>query len=119
MLDKILLTLDGSELAENAIPYARELAAGLEAEIFLLHACPQEHSQYTHMHQIYLNSIAEGLRSTLKDIRQSDAESVVQAEVVKGEPVRFIFDYLKKKRSPHSLDCLGTSGSVLEYRQGG
>ena len=111
MLDKVLLTLDGSELAENAIPYARELAAGLEAEIFLLHACPQEHSQYTHMHQIYLNSIAEGLRSTLKDIRHSDWEPVVQAEVVKGEPVKVIFDYLKQKEINLTvLTACGTSG---------
>ena len=34
MFEKILLPLDGSELAETAIPYVRDLAGQLEAEVY-------------------------------------------------------------------------------------
>lgn len=39
MFEKILLSLDGSELAEAAIPYARELAECLGSEVHMLGVC--------------------------------------------------------------------------------
>ena len=36
MFDKILVPLDGSELAEKALAYARELAAKFDAELILM-----------------------------------------------------------------------------------
>ncbi|MBI4289466.1 MAG: universal stress protein [Chloroflexi bacterium] len=39
MFDKILLSLDGSELAESAVPYARELAECLGSEVHMLGVC--------------------------------------------------------------------------------
>lgn len=40
MIKKILVPLDGSELAERALPYAGELAAALGAELVLLGVVP-------------------------------------------------------------------------------
>jgi nucleotide-binding universal stress UspA family protein len=97
MLSKILLPLDGSELAEAAIPYATNLAEQLEAEVHLLHVCPPEHQAYVHMHQIYMNSIVEGMRQKMKATWQSAKELKVQAEVVVGDPIKVIFDHIKLK----------------------
>ena len=111
MFEKILLPLDGSELAETAIPYVRNLAGQLEAEVYLLHVCPPEHQSYLHMHQIYLNNIAENLRQRIKENSQPGREPKVQAEVILGDPIKVIFDYAQQKSiSMVVLTSHGTSG---------
>jgi nucleotide-binding universal stress UspA family protein len=91
MFEKILLPLDGSELAEAAIPYVRDLAEQLNAEIFILHVCPPEHQRNLHMHQIYMNSIAEGMK------KEARPDIKINAEVVIGDPSKIITDYAKLK----------------------
>ena len=39
MYEKILVPLDGSELAEGAIPYAEGVAIRLHSEVILVTAC--------------------------------------------------------------------------------
>ena len=41
MFEKILACLDGSELAEQILPYAVEQAARLESTLILLHVLPE------------------------------------------------------------------------------
>jgi nucleotide-binding universal stress UspA family protein len=96
LFEKILLPLDGSELAESAIPYTRDLAAHLGAEVFLLHVCPPEHQVYLHMHQIYLNTLVEGLRESVKQAH-TDHPLNIQAEAITGDPAKIILDYVKLK----------------------
>jgi nucleotide-binding universal stress UspA family protein len=97
MLEKILIPLDGSGLAEMALPYVRELASQKEAEVYLLHVCPQEHRSYLHMHQIYLNTIADSLRKEIKEYGNLTGVPSVQAEVIIGDPVKVILDYVKQR----------------------
>ncbi len=97
MFNKILLPLDGSELAEAAIPYASNLAEQLEAEIYIVHVCPPEHQYYFHMHQIYINSILAGMGQKLKAQWKSSRELKIQAEVLVGDPIKVIFEYIKLK----------------------
>jgi nucleotide-binding universal stress UspA family protein len=107
MFEKILLPLDGSILAEAAIPYVRDLAGQLSAEIYLLHVCPVEHEAYLHMHQMYLNNIADNLR---KEMQFSQGPKI-KAEVILGDPVKVIFDYIKQKNIDLvALTSHGTSG---------
>ncbi len=54
MFERILLPLDGSNIAEAAIPYGAELAARLGSELILFHACAPEHQPFSNMHQLYL-----------------------------------------------------------------
>ena len=98
MFDRILLPLDGSILAEAAIPYIRDLAAQLKAEVFLLHVCPPEHQAYLHMHQIYLDSIANDLRHEVKQTGETGQEMKIQAETIIGEPIKSIFDYVNQNK---------------------
>ena len=51
MFERILLPLDGSELAEMSIPYAEELAGSFNSEIILYHVYGHEHKHQEHMHQ--------------------------------------------------------------------
>ena len=97
MFEKMLLPLDGSELAENALPYVRDLSNQMGSEVYLLHVCPTEHQYYTHMHQIYLNTIAEDLRNNIKESYPDIKEPKVFYEVLSGDPFKVIFDYIKRK----------------------
>jgi nucleotide-binding universal stress UspA family protein len=111
MFEKILVPLDGSELAEASIPYVRDLAVQLEAEVYLLHACPPEHQAYHHMHQIYLSSLANNLKLWIKERYLPDQEPKIQAEVILGEPTAIILDYIKQKSITAAvLTSHGTSG---------
>jgi nucleotide-binding universal stress UspA family protein len=113
MLGKILLPLDGSELAETAIPYVRDLAGQLEAEVYLLHACPPEHKPFLRMHQTYLNDLADGLRRKIKADWQLSGDPKIQAEVILDEPVNAIFEYIKQKSiSMVALTSHGASGPL-------
>ncbi len=95
MFEKILLTLDGSELAETAIPYVRNLVTQLDAEIFLLHVCPPEHQAYLHMHQIYMNYLADGMRSGRTDNNVPSGAMKIHVEAVAGDPVKIILEYIR------------------------
>ena len=59
MFERILLPLDGSEIAETAIPYGEELARRLGSEIVLYHTHGPEHQEQQHMRQMYLDRLAE------------------------------------------------------------
>ena len=65
MFERILLPLDGSDIAETALPYGQELAAKLGSELVLYHVHTQEHRHQEHMHRVYLDSVAEGARDNI------------------------------------------------------
>jgi nucleotide-binding universal stress UspA family protein len=109
MFEKILLPLDGSILAESAIPYVRDLADQLKAEVYLIHICPTEHRTYLHMHQIYINQLADNLR---KEMLLSP-KLKIHTEIILGEPVKEIFEYIKK----HKIDIVAlTSHGASGFR---
>lgn len=58
MLRKILVTLDGSELAERVLPAAMSLAAHASAELVLLHVLERRAPQQVHS-QKHLTDVAE------------------------------------------------------------
>jgi nucleotide-binding universal stress UspA family protein len=107
MFEKFLLPLDGSILAESAIPWVRDLAEQLKAEVYILNICPPERQKYLHMHQFYLNHLAEYLK---KEMPLSQVLKI-QAEVVVGDPVKEITDYVKNNKIDMvALTSHGTSG---------
>jgi len=118
MFEKILLPLDGSELAEKAIPYVRDLAGQLGAEVYLLHACPPEHKEDLSKQQLYLNIIADNLRQTIKETWQPSGEPKIQVEVIIDDPIKAIFDYVKQKAiGLVALTSHGTTG-LREWAMG-
>jgi nucleotide-binding universal stress UspA family protein len=61
MYQRILVPLDGSELAEVALPYAEELAERLGGEMTLLHVCDSDEDPNRHTHEIYVEKMAESM----------------------------------------------------------
>jgi nucleotide-binding universal stress UspA family protein len=109
MFERIILALDGSELAEAAIPYVRDLAGQLKAEVYLLHVCPVAHQNLMRMHRIYLDSVAESLRADIKKNWGPDQTFRVSAEVVDGDPAKVIVEYIQQKKI--NLAALTTRGA--------
>ncbi|MDP2916899.1 MAG: universal stress protein [Dehalococcoidia bacterium] len=94
MFEKMLLPLDGSELAETAIPFAEMLAGKLGSEMVFLHVCVPEHEPYRHMHQIYLSHIADTVKNKIKS--QWGKEATIHTESLMGKPADIIHDYVPK-----------------------
>ena len=66
MFEKILLPLDGSPLAEEAIPYAEELATRMGSEITLIHICASKDIDLHNMHKLYIEKMADNMQDRLK-----------------------------------------------------
>ena len=69
MWKKILVPLDGSDLAELALPYAEELANAFKSEIILLHISEPSESHYRHMHQLYIEEVAQRMKERIKRVK--------------------------------------------------
>lgn len=96
MIERILLPLDGSELAEVALPYGRELARKLDSELILFHVCGPGHHQQEHMHKVYLNSLAETLRRNLKRGQPKGTEIKVTTKIEAGGPQENVCTLVEK-----------------------
>jgi len=70
MFQKILVLLDGSELAEVVFPYAEELAGKLDLDVILLHVYSPALSDYVPMHRVYIDRAASTIKDKAKEARK-------------------------------------------------
>ncbi len=98
MFKRILVPLDGSELSERALPYAEELAGVLNSEVEMVYVCESAESQYRHMHQLYIEKIAQTARNHIKAYHTKEAgpAASVKAVILDGDPAAEIIDYAEK-----------------------
>jgi len=89
MWKKILVPLDGSDLAELALPYAEELANAFKSEIILLHVSEPSEDRYRHMHELYVKEVADRVKERFKK---------VTPVVVSGKPADEIISYADKNK---------------------
>jgi nucleotide-binding universal stress UspA family protein len=101
MYHKILIPLDGSDLAEEALKHAQEPATKLENEIILVHVCsPDEcHCEVNKcyvqpMHRVYIEHTAYMFRDTLE--RLGARKTKVNWETLVGDPATEIIRYSKE-----------------------
>jgi nucleotide-binding universal stress UspA family protein len=92
MYKRILAPLDGSELAEVALPYAEGLAAGLGSELTLIHICSSEKAEDYHTHEVYIQNMAETIR------QRGEAEGIkVNSAHLVGHTAEQIVDYADRE----------------------
>jgi nucleotide-binding universal stress UspA family protein len=89
MWKKILVPLDGSDLAELALPYAEELANAFKSEVILIHVSEPSESHYKHMHELYVKEVADRIKERFKKVSQV---------VVSGKPADEIISYADKNK---------------------
>ncbi|MFC1943144.1 universal stress protein [Chloroflexota bacterium] len=103
MYEKILVPLDGSKLAEIALPYAKELARKLGSKITLVSVLPvgseSDDNKYHHSHRFYMQEM-------VKIIKQQAIN--VESVILTGAPAEEIVNYAD--REDISLIIMGTRG---------
>jgi nucleotide-binding universal stress UspA family protein len=95
VFERIMLPLDGSEISEMALIYGEEFSKKLGSELVLFHVHGPESEQYRHMHQTYLDRIAETMRSRIGDARPEGKEVRITARVEAGWPQESICNLVK------------------------
>jgi len=93
MYERILVPLDGSKLAELALPCAEELAGVFNSEVVLIGICEPEESPYSHMCHLYIEKIAEVVGNRIKKVSST---VIVKPVALDGRPAEGIIDYAEK-----------------------
>ena len=99
MYKRMLVPLDGSELAEVVFTYAKEIAGRLDLDLTLLHVCVPGERELASMHRAYVERAAELVRRQSEDVqRQTGIESggrvlEARAELAVGHPAEEILRY--------------------------
>lgn len=99
MYKRMLVPLDGSQLAEVVFPYAKELAGRLDLEVIILHVCTPEERALTTMHRAYVERMAENVRRQSIEVQQrtgfqSGGKAIEErGDLVIGYPAEEILRY--------------------------
>lgn len=99
MYRKMLVPLDGSELAELALPYAEELAAKLGTEIVLAQAVntPKD-AEDTALHVYLRGAAAATARNVMKHAPKLGLPEIqTRTEVLVGDPAEALLNYAEKQ----------------------
>ena len=96
---RMLVTLDGSESSEKALPYVKELAGRLGINTTLLYVGKPEEREIASMHRTYIECKAETMKRQVKEVRKraetsSEKKTVqVRGELATGYPAEEILRY--------------------------
>ena len=104
MYKRMLVPLDGSELAEAIFTYAKELAGKLNIDVILLNVCTPEENEFIPMHQAYIDHAAEVvLRQSQKVEKPKATEPAAKGikmtgELAVGYPAEEIIRYSEENK---------------------
>ena len=99
MYKRMLVPLDGSELAEVVFTYAKELAGRLSLDVTLLHVCSPTEQELAPMHRSYTEHMAGIVKLQVEAIQkkvgiQPGGKAVeVRGELAVGYPAEEILSY--------------------------
>jgi len=85
MYKKVLVPLDGSELAEGALVYAKEVARRLRLAVVLFHVYGSAETELVPARQAYINSKVDTIRRELKAQTEAGIEPIGEEVTVRGE----------------------------------
>jgi nucleotide-binding universal stress UspA family protein len=104
MYKRMLVPLDGSELAESVFTYAKELAGKLNIDVILLNVCTPEENEFVPMHQAYIDHAAEVILSQLQKVGKPKATEPagkgikMTGELAVGYPAEEIIRYSEENK---------------------
>jgi nucleotide-binding universal stress UspA family protein len=84
MYQRMLLPLDGSELAEVALSYAKGIAGRMGLEVILLHVAGKGEAESLPLHRAYIEQVSQRLREELTKVQGKTGDRPVE---VKGQVV--------------------------------
>jgi nucleotide-binding universal stress UspA family protein len=92
----MLVPLDGSQLAEMALPYAKELSGRLDLEMVILHVCAPEEQVFNTMHKAYIDQVAQTMAKEATEVQQKvelkkrKKQITTRSEITVGYPAEEI-----------------------------
>lgn len=97
MYERVLVPLDGSALSEAALPFAQQLASMAGSEITLVFVSQYAEDPQKHMHQFYLQKLADISRSAIEAYpgRRQQA-AAVKMTILHGNPAEQVIEYAEK-----------------------
>jgi len=104
MFKKMLVPLDGSELAEVVFPYAKELAGRLDIEVILLYVGTQALRKFVPMHRAYIERAAEIIRHQAQEVQKKTGIKPgskpikSRGEIGEGYPAEEILHYADENK---------------------
>lgn len=99
MYKRMLIPLDGTQLAELVIPYAKDLAGRLDLDMIILHVSTPEERGLTTMHKAYVERIAKKVKGKSTKIQQRTGfqsrgtEIIARGKLTVGYPADEILRY--------------------------
>jgi nucleotide-binding universal stress UspA family protein len=109
MYEKIMVPLDGSELAEVTLWYAARLAERLGSSITLVNVSYPNDITSPHMYQRYLEDTLARVKDLAKTVAGKNGGAVtVDYKMLRGDPAEEIVDYADKQK--FDLIILSTQG---------
>jgi nucleotide-binding universal stress UspA family protein len=98
MYKKLLVLLDGSQLAEVVLPCAKDLAGRLNMDVVLLHVYPPTRQEFAPMYKAYLDRTAETIKAQAVRLQKSFGKEIgkfvdVTSELIMGYHADVILRY--------------------------
>ncbi|MFC1934617.1 universal stress protein [Chloroflexota bacterium] len=110
MLWKILVPLDGSQLAEITLPYVEEMAARLDSEVTLLSVSESKESHDYYQQEVYIQRTADETNTNARNHHEKpkDKDVKVDAAILTGDPSEEILQYASEQK--FNLIVMATHG---------
>jgi nucleotide-binding universal stress UspA family protein len=110
MYDKILVPLDGSELAEVTLWYAARLAGRLRSSITLVYVTSPDELPSPHLYECYLRDVIVRMKEIAAKAAADTGNGNISIDykVLKGDPAEELVDYANKAKI--DLIILSTQG---------
>jgi nucleotide-binding universal stress UspA family protein len=96
---KILIPVDGSDLAQVAIPYAERIAVAFGSIITVMYVSQSPEDSHSNMHKLYLEKMVEVIKSE-KDAyvdKLPGKRITVGSAISVGDPAQEIVDFADKE----------------------
>ena len=110
MYNRLMVPLDGSELAEVTLWYAARLTGRLKASLTLVYVSAPDELTSPHMHECYLKDVVARVKKEAdKAAKETGGKNItVEYKMLKGDPAEEIIDYADKAKI--DLIILSTQG---------
>ncbi len=105
MYQRVLLPLDGSELAEVALSYAKGIASRLGLELLLLHVAGKGEAESLPLHQAYIDQTSDRLRREMAEVQGKTGGQ----PVVVSYTVTAVLPAARTQVARRSVRALGTA----------
>lgn len=124
MYRKMLVLLDGSELAEVVFPFAKELAARLNLDVTMLQVYGDIGRNFVPVHRAYIERAAENIKSQIEDVQErlgiplEEKQVEVRGELADGHYAEEILKYAENNNIDLILMASHGRSGIRRWRMG-